>query len=300
MPGRPRLCLHFDINETILLGDAAGGDTYDECLNKVLAKVAYVRPVQPAEQKGGRWAAWEWHDGSPLDPELRGDAPPPPLLPDLFAEPAGCQKFYNVKELKKPFAKKFIENGSPGAIYRSEYERLRDALKWPASVPVDSRAARGASEPAAPPSARYPPPPLPRVASRHNRDGFGSRPQAYALQRGTIRASLPFSTRCSRCASQAGHSRSYFAPLAPIYLVCRPRSMPSPRASTRFILVRQTTPTMDGPLLTCLEHPFTSWQASPAQSSTYQRSACGAAAIAPPMAPSRCGRTAMPTTMISP
>jgi hypothetical protein len=40
------LCLHFDINETILLGDPAGGDSYEDSLNKILAKVAFVKPVR--------------------------------------------------------------------------------------------------------------------------------------------------------------------------------------------------------------------------------------------------------------
>ena len=30
-----RLVLHFDINETILIGDEAGGDSVHDCLNKV-------------------------------------------------------------------------------------------------------------------------------------------------------------------------------------------------------------------------------------------------------------------------
>jgi len=135
-----RLCVHFDINETILLGDPAGGDTFEESLNKILAKVAYVKAVPAEEQKGGRWPEWVWHDGSPLDPDLRtSDMPPPPLLPDTFADPPGCKKLYNVKELKKPFAKSFTHAGSPGVVYRPEYERLLAAMRWPTDVPVDSR-----------------------------------------------------------------------------------------------------------------------------------------------------------------
>jgi len=30
-----KLVLHFDINETILIGDEAGGDSVEDCLNKV-------------------------------------------------------------------------------------------------------------------------------------------------------------------------------------------------------------------------------------------------------------------------
>eukprot|EP00970_Alexandrium_tamarense_P019346 scaffold13929_cov441-Alexandrium_tamarense.AAC.1 len=38
----PHLFLHFDVNETILIGDPAGGDTVHECLNKIIAKSAFV------------------------------------------------------------------------------------------------------------------------------------------------------------------------------------------------------------------------------------------------------------------
>ena len=91
-----RVVLHFDVNETIMVGDPAGGDSFEESLNKCLAKVAFVKAVPPEEQKGsggGQWPQWAWHDGSPLDPALRApDAPLPPLLPDAFATPAGCEK----------------------------------------------------------------------------------------------------------------------------------------------------------------------------------------------------------------
>ena len=30
-----KLVIHFDINETILIGDEAGGDSVEDCLNKV-------------------------------------------------------------------------------------------------------------------------------------------------------------------------------------------------------------------------------------------------------------------------
>jgi len=38
----PHLFLHFDVNETILIGDPAGGDSVEECLNKIIAKSAFV------------------------------------------------------------------------------------------------------------------------------------------------------------------------------------------------------------------------------------------------------------------
>jgi len=130
------LDLHFDVNETIMLGDPAGGDTYEESLNKTLAKVAFVRPSDTA----GRFGKWEWHDGSPLDPAARtAGMPPPPLLPDAWDPPAGCAAFYKVPSLKSAHAKSFAYAGSPGSIYAAEHEALREALRWPADVPRDPR-----------------------------------------------------------------------------------------------------------------------------------------------------------------
>ncbi len=38
-----RLVLHFDVNETIMVGDPAGGDSFEESLNKIVSKSAIVR-----------------------------------------------------------------------------------------------------------------------------------------------------------------------------------------------------------------------------------------------------------------
>ena len=111
---RPRkLILHFDVNETIMIGDPAGGDTFDDCLNKTLCKNAFIRKRFPApspEEVGegkalGRWGDWTWHDGSPLDPALRaaaGATAAPPIL-TAFEWPEGCVPMYTVKAFKKKF-----------------------------------------------------------------------------------------------------------------------------------------------------------------------------------------------------
>ena len=127
----PPLCLHFDVNETIVLGDDAGGDSYEDSLHKILAKVAFVRPrAAGSDGDGGRWVEWSWHDGSPLDPECRApDAPTPPLLPDAFEDPPGCVRFYNVPALKKPFAKCFAAPGSPGHGQFREMAGVRDCVQ---------------------------------------------------------------------------------------------------------------------------------------------------------------------------
>ena len=139
----PRVVLHFDVNETIMVGDPAGGDSFDDCINKILAKTTYVRPRREGDlSPGGRWNEWVWHDGSPLDPLLRGAAAPPPIVPDgEFERPAGegCISFYKVSMLKKLFAKRFTADDSPGSVYAAEAERLRALLRWPADVPVDDR-----------------------------------------------------------------------------------------------------------------------------------------------------------------
>jgi len=136
----PHLVIHFDVNETIMIGDPAGGDTYDDCCHKVIAKVAYVKPnPAPAASRAGRWSDYVWHDGSSLDPLLRepGAAPPPLLF--AWQRLEGTTPVYSVKELKKPFAKCFAAPGSPGEIYAAEFTRLRDALRWPADAAPDAR-----------------------------------------------------------------------------------------------------------------------------------------------------------------
>ena len=131
------LAVCFDVNETIMVGDPAGGDTFDDCLNKMLCKAAFVRPNPKAGEAGE--SAWTWHDGSPLDPARRAaSTAPPPLLFD-WEPPAGAVCFYKVPELKKPHAKLFALPGSPGVIYAHELERLRGALRWPSDAPPDPR-----------------------------------------------------------------------------------------------------------------------------------------------------------------
>ena len=56
----PVLTLHFDVNETVMVGDPAGGDTYEQSLNKILAKSAFVRRVAspPTGARHGSGEAW--------------------------------------------------------------------------------------------------------------------------------------------------------------------------------------------------------------------------------------------------
>jgi hypothetical protein len=90
-----RLVLHFDVNETIVIEDIAGGDTYEDCLNKILAKNAFVRRSP---------SSMLWWDGTeiiPSSPPMREN--PPPLYSG-WNWPLGCEPYYKVcKNKSKSF-----------------------------------------------------------------------------------------------------------------------------------------------------------------------------------------------------
>jgi hypothetical protein len=52
----PKLVLHFDVNETILLVDEAGGDTFEDCLNKIICKSAMVMKELDEKQQPSHWS----------------------------------------------------------------------------------------------------------------------------------------------------------------------------------------------------------------------------------------------------
>ena len=65
---KPRLVLHFDVNETIMVADPAGGDSFEDVLNKMLAKTAFVRRKDGgAVDDAASPSDLEWRDGVPLD-----------------------------------------------------------------------------------------------------------------------------------------------------------------------------------------------------------------------------------------
>jgi hypothetical protein len=129
MENARKLVLHFDVNETIMVGDPAGGDSFEDCLNKMICKSTFVRPRSKKRAAAGKkdtaailaLADYEWHDGSPLD------SPQPPPLVTSFEWPTGCLPAYNVPCFKA-HAKTFTLAPSPGAVYRSLYQKLEEAL----------------------------------------------------------------------------------------------------------------------------------------------------------------------------
>jgi len=108
------LFLHFDINETILLGDDAGGDSRNESAQKMLAKSAFCRiPTLPSKKS----LTWEktkelkpthWWDGQ----EIFRETSMPPLYTG-WEWPENCCPYY--RTAFKAQAKCFTE--SHGKIY---------------------------------------------------------------------------------------------------------------------------------------------------------------------------------------
>ena len=80
----PRLVLHFDVNETILLGDVAGGDSFEDGINKCIAKNAIVNAKDVNHIT--------WYDGTPLESTASMKSPPP-LLSD-WERPEHCTSYY--------------------------------------------------------------------------------------------------------------------------------------------------------------------------------------------------------------
>ena len=107
------LFLHFDINETILLGDDAGGDSRNESIEKMLAKSAFC---QIPASSGNSWEdthelePTHWWDGQ----EIGKETSMPPLYTG-WKWPKNCCPYY--RTAYKKHAKYFTEEGHHGQIY---------------------------------------------------------------------------------------------------------------------------------------------------------------------------------------
>lgn len=117
---KSRLVLHFDVNETIMIGDPVAGLDFATSLNNVISKAAFVSKESDT-----------WHDGSPLDPAARlPELDPPPLLTS-FDAPADCEQYFARfrRDARWPPGH-FTEPGQPGAVYRPLFEELIAKLTW--------------------------------------------------------------------------------------------------------------------------------------------------------------------------
>eukprot|EP00980_Cylindrotheca_fusiformis_P004665 scaffold991_cov128-Cylindrotheca_fusiformis.AAC.37 len=103
-----RLVLHLDINETILLGDDAGGDTRHDSLQKMIAKSAFCQ----LPDKDSSATSWEdtqkvkpthWWDG-----QVMGQETSMPPLYTGWTWPPGCCPYYRTgyKDLSKQFVER--------------------------------------------------------------------------------------------------------------------------------------------------------------------------------------------------
>jgi hypothetical protein len=151
-PDRPHLVLHFDINETILVGDEAGGDTREDCLNKMICKSAFVLMNDGQEMDGDdkqpsmsrralahtkKLSPSRWWNGSQIkggEGDTSGESPPP-LYTGWEWPPNACP-YYRTTFKKR--AKSFTLND--GAAYRPLYHELEKRIAF---LPDDVRAPDG-------------------------------------------------------------------------------------------------------------------------------------------------------------
>lgn len=126
---KPRLILHFDINETILIGDEAGGDTVDDCLNKIISKCAFVKiPSDVTSCKStSEIVPVQWWDGKYIqDERMCNEQRPTPNPPPLYTGwewPKHTCPYYRTSFKKR--AKQFTMPNQDGEIYHPLYEHLK-------------------------------------------------------------------------------------------------------------------------------------------------------------------------------
>lgn len=137
-----RLVLHLDINETILLGDDAGGDSTSDSIQKMLAKSAFCQIPPNAENVD--WDSTQeiepthWWDGQKIGHEKS--------IPPLYTGwkwPENCCPYYRTKF--RPYSKEFVAEaddtekvpGQPhhGKIYKPIWEECNRLLRIPADTP---------------------------------------------------------------------------------------------------------------------------------------------------------------------
>lgn len=154
----PHLFLHFDVNETILIGDIAGGDALEDCLNKIIAKSAFVitssdgNENNNGDEESSLFVPTHWWNGLPLTPPTSSEVSPSfdcvdadslsddyfippslttihPLPPPLYTGwdwPTNTCPYY--RSIYKANAKQFTNNNEHGAIYRPVYDLLYSRL----------------------------------------------------------------------------------------------------------------------------------------------------------------------------
>jgi len=130
------LVLHFDINETLLVGDEAGGDTREDSLNKILAKSAFVK-FNPAggaisNSHTSSFEPTHWWNGDRIESTMSNNESPPPLYTG-WQWPADCCPYYRTSF--KSRSRNFVQHH--GVIYKELYEEMKHLLKSPITDSTD-------------------------------------------------------------------------------------------------------------------------------------------------------------------
>lgn len=136
----PKLVLHFDVNQTILMADPAQGKTLDHVLNDILSNMAF------GTVKDGTWT---WNGGSlkdRFDPDFF-IAPEEmnyyTFVQEKLADPVGASKeeCFEMKTRRKKLKTTFTDPGQPGEVLRSEYDKMLSKMKVSNAV-KNSKAAK--------------------------------------------------------------------------------------------------------------------------------------------------------------
>jgi len=122
-----KLILHFDVNETIIVEDAAGGDTRAACLNKIMCKSILVDTTDDPVRL--------YADGLPLigsDPVASTSHPP---FCFQFEKPANTETYYRGGKALKQTVASFHEHAH-GNRFTNIRESLQEALAAPGDYPA--------------------------------------------------------------------------------------------------------------------------------------------------------------------
>lgn len=123
-PHKSNLVVHFDINETVLVGDDAGGDTREDSLNKIIAKSAFVKIPEGSSlgksmDDSDTTVPTHFWDGSVI-----GKTEKAPPLYTGWNWPSGCCPYYRTTFKKR--SKRFVlhQDGKPYEDLYHEMEKL--------------------------------------------------------------------------------------------------------------------------------------------------------------------------------
>ena len=126
---KTHLIVHFDINETILLGDQAGGDSLLDSWHKMFAKSAFCKipDIDSGNEQGS--TSWEetqnlrpthWWDGQ----EIGSETTTPPLYTG-WEWPDRCCPYY--RTAYKEISKNFVDHH--GKVYRELFDKCQQVRK---------------------------------------------------------------------------------------------------------------------------------------------------------------------------